>query len=124
MINSPDVSREGSGPGGGEVVIGTTVPTPSPQNLAANKLIVAVHGVGDQLRYSTLQAVVNQFCQYFGEPAGIPLGAFHNRQSTFSVSERKKLEKIAFAEVYWAAIPRRVTQEKYTLEEAKMWATT
>ena len=124
MTNSPDVSRESGGPGGSDVIIGTTVPAPSPQNLNATKLIVAVHGVGDQLRYSTLQAVVNQFCQYYGEPAGIPLGAFHNRQSTFSASGRKRLEPIAFAEVYWAAIPRRVTREKYTLEEAKMWATT
>jgi hypothetical protein len=124
MTNSPDVSRETGGPGGSDVIIGTTVPSPSPQNLKASKLIVAVHGVGDQLRYSTLQAVVNQFCQYYGEPAGIPLGAFHNRQSTFSASERKRLEGIAFAEVYWAAIPRRVTEQKYTLEEAKMWATT
>src|SRR6185503_3919416 len=38
--------------------------------------------------------------------------------------ERKKLETLAFAEVYWAAIPREIVEDKHTLEEAKRWATT
>jgi hypothetical protein len=108
------------------VAVGTTVPAPTPQNLKATKLIVAVHGVGDQSSYATLQSVFNQFCRFHGEPSGIPLGAFHNGQSTFSVpaNERKKLESLAFAEVYWAGIPREVVKEEHTLEEAKRWATT
>jgi hypothetical protein len=126
MPSVAEVTEETKPSGTGQVVVGTTVPASTPRNLAAKKLIVAVHGIGDQASYATLQAVFNQFCRFHGEPSGIPLGAFHNGQSTFSVDrhERQTLEALAFAEVYWAAIPRRVVAQKHTLEEAKRWATT
>jgi len=126
MQNVAGATHETTRSGSGEMVVGTTVPASTAQNLAAKKLIVAVHGVGDQSSYATLQSVFNQFCRFHGEPSGIPLGAFHNGQSTFSVDshERKKLETLAFAEVYWASIPREIVEEKHTLEEAKRWATT
>jgi len=126
MQSVAEVTEETKPSGTGQVVVGTTVPASTPRNLAAKKLIVAVHGIGDQASYATLQAVFNQFCRFHGEPSGIPLGAFHNGQSTFSVDrhDRQTLEALAFAEVYWAAIPRRVVAQKHTLEEAKRWATT
>ena len=126
MQSVADVTQETKPARTGQVVVGSTVPASTPENLAAKKLIVAVHGIGDQASYATLQAVFNQFCRFHGEPSGIPLGAFHNGQSTFSVdrNERQKLEALAFAEVYWAAIPRKVVAQQHTLEEAKRWATT
>jgi hypothetical protein len=121
-----EASNETKQPPTGRMVVGTTVPAPTQQNVAAKKLIVAVHGVGDQSSYATLQSVFNQFCRFHGEPSGIPLGAFHNGQDTFSVgrNDPRKLESLAFAEVYWASIPREIVAEKHTLEEAKRWATT
>jgi hypothetical protein len=126
MESGAETSQATDRPGTPEVAVGKTVPTATPQNLAAKKLIVAVHGVGDQSSYATLQSVVDQFCRFHGEPSGVSLGAFHNGQSTFSVSsdDRRKLESLAFAEVYWAPIPRKVVEDKHTLEEAKRWATT
>jgi len=42
-----------------------------------NKIFVAVHGMGDQVRCETVQAVAYQVCRYFGRPAGLPLGHLH-----------------------------------------------
>ncbi|HEV7348838.1 hypothetical protein [Telluribacter sp.] len=91
------------------------------------KVIVAVHGVGDQYSFSTLQSVVNQFCRFFGEPTAIPLGCFHDDRISFSLKPpypHEKLKSISFAEVYWAKIPREVISDQHTLEEAKKWANT
>jgi hypothetical protein len=91
------------------------------------KLVVAVHGVGDQYSYATLQSVVNQFCRHYKQPVDIPLGAFHNGRSAFSVGAGEldsPLTSFGFAEVYWATIPRKLVANKHTLEEAKKWATT
>lgn len=38
------------------------------------KIIVAVHGVGDQVRSETVQKVINRFVRYHGETMGVPLG--------------------------------------------------
>ncbi len=46
------------------------------------KIIVAIHGIGDQFRYETIQAVANQVCGYFGKPPAIPLGRFHSQLYT------------------------------------------
>ena len=42
------------------------------------KVIVAVHGIGDQTKYSTPQQVLARFCEYHGAVAAVPLGNFHN----------------------------------------------
>ena len=91
------------------------------------KVIVAVHGIGDQYSYATIQSVVNQFCGYYNQPAAVPLGNFHGDQAAYSIPSpypREPFERLAFAEVYWAAIARNVVNEKYTLEETKKWART
>ena len=106
---------------------GGTVVTPDVARQDITKLVVAVHGVGDQYSYATLQSVVNQFCRHYKRPMDIPLGAFHNDRPFFSI-EKEELEgpltNFGFAEVYWATIPQKLVADKHTLEEAKKWATT
>jgi hypothetical protein len=41
------------------------------------KILIAVHGIGDQLQCSTIQQVANQLCRFYGDPADIPLGQLH-----------------------------------------------
>jgi hypothetical protein len=36
-----------------------------------------VHGIGNQFRYSTIQAVTSRFASYCERPITQPLGAFH-----------------------------------------------
>src|SRR5262249_7190029 len=40
------------------------------------KIIVAVHGIGEQIRSETIQAVANQLCLYCDLPPTMPLGRF------------------------------------------------
>ena len=112
---------------GVHVEVAATITAPTPPDSRVKKIIVAVHGVGDQYTYATLQAVVNQFCAFYRQPAGVPLGKFHNGTATFLLPDpypRDPFERLAFAEVYWARIPRTIVDEKHTLEEAKKWAQT
>ena len=39
------------------------------------KIIVAVHGIGEQLRGETSRSVAYQVCRYWEVPASMPLGA-------------------------------------------------
>lgn len=98
-----------------------------PPNTPVTKVIVAVHGIGDQQSYATIQSVVNQFCGYYQHPAAVPLGSFHTGEPTFSAHPpypADPFDRFAFAEVYWAGIPRELVESRYTLEEAKQWAHT
>ena len=52
------------------------------------RVVVAVHGVGDQYTYATIQSVVNRFCGFYGQPAAVPLGNFHIDDATFSVEDK------------------------------------
>lgn len=91
------------------------------------KVVVAVHGIGDQYSYATIQSVLNQFCGYYHHPATVPLGSFHTGKAAFTVQtphSREPFGHFAFAEAYWAPIPRRLVDQKYTVEEAKQWART
>src|SRR5262249_51198780 len=42
------------------------------------KAIVAIHGVGDQIKYATVRAVLNQFSAFRGDLLTVPLGRFHS----------------------------------------------
>lgn len=107
------------------------------------KVIVAVHGIGDQANFGTIQQTAHAFCRYMGVPASFPLGRFHGRLSSVvralvptsppDPAWRPGAEgtpqdpvpwPLAFAEIYWANVPREVIKEGYTLEEAKRWART
>jgi hypothetical protein len=109
------------------VETGGTVVTPDNARQDVTRLVVSVHGVGDQYSYATLQSVVNQFCRHYKQPMDVPLGAFHNGRPVFSIEKGEldsPLASFAFAEVYWARIPRELVADQHTLEEAKKWATT
>ena len=102
------------------------------------KIIVGVHGIGDQVRNETIQAIVRQFCKHYGASGAVPLGRYHSAFSPKpgTVTPRvffpegpsdpplqAKLDfTIGFAEVYWADIPRRIVSRGYTLEQATTWA--
>jgi hypothetical protein len=96
---------------------GTTVP---------RKVIVAVHGIGDQTRYATVQQVLAQFARYHGRAAAVPLGSFHAQGDSvvFTPRNPQEISDLGFTEVYWADIPRRVVAEKYLLEDTQAWVRT
>lgn len=110
-----------------DVQVTATVTGPASPDSPVTKIVVAVHGVGDQYSFATIQSVVNQFCSFYSQPAGVPLGNFHTGRTTFSLPgpyPREPFARLAFAEVYWAKIPRTVVDDKHTLEESKKWAQT
>lgn len=98
--------------GRGAVEAGGSVSALAGGEQKVKKVIVAVHGVGDQYNFATIQAVVNQFCRFHGEPR-------------FSISPpfpEGTFDHLAFAEVYWAKVPREVVGDQHTIEESKKWA--
>jgi hypothetical protein len=93
------------------------------------KVIVAVHGVGDQFQYATAQSVVNRFCGYYFEnqPAAVPLGQLHREPRPVRAPRPPfddKSPDLSFEEVYWAPVPRDPVKAGHILEEAKAWART
>lgn len=93
------------------------------------KVIVAVHGVGDQIRYATIRQVLSHFCQYHGDVASVPLGNFHANTNSLKLTSSDPpyspdLQELAFAEVYWADIAREVVNKKFDLEDIKPWVQT
>jgi hypothetical protein len=94
-----------------------------------SKILVAVHGIGNQFEYATIQSVAFALCRFHGEAASIPLGRFHlDRPGTYVHPldpEREGFGRsVGFAEIYWADIPRAVVEKKYILEGAQRWAKT
>ena len=95
------------------------------------KIVVAIHGIGDQFAYATIQSVAYQFCKYYDVPAAIPLGRFQSKlvgaQGAFLVESPPDPAipgEIGFAEVYWANVPRVPVREGFILEQATVWAKT
>jgi hypothetical protein len=91
------------------------------------KVIVAIHGVGDQHNYATIQSVVHQFCRFYELPAGVPLGRFYSGDGPVSIGApypENLFAGFTFAEVYWAKIPRDMVDGKHVIEESKKWADT
>jgi hypothetical protein len=111
---------------------------PTFEDRKVTRLVVAVHGIGSQFRYSTVQAVTGRFAAYCREPMTQPLGAFHPDKlilepdspelGAYLFECPKNFEKefagLAFAEVFWADIPERAADTKNTTEETKAWAQT
>jgi hypothetical protein len=103
-----------------------------------NKFLVAVHGIGDQVRGTTIQLVARRLCKYCNVPANIPLGRFNAAlfMAPWEAPPPRPLafpadppfpappDGIFFAEAYWADICREAVKKGYTLEEAKRWAHT
>lgn len=89
------------------------------------KIIIGVHGVGDQTGCETIQAIHRRFARYFGVPPALPLGKLRSAIDEAGVylwDVPGKGMTIGFAEVYWAGIARGVANEGYTLEEPRKWA--
>jgi len=104
-------------------------------------IVVAVHGIGQQSRYSTVRSVATRLAASKTLLAGgkdrpvapQPLGYFHSEvRGITSVSllddaailAPAALASTGFAEVFWADIPEQVVKEGSTLEETKAWART
>ena len=107
------------------------MPTPSASPASAvKKIIVAVHGIGDQVRNETALATTIRFCDFYAYPGMVPLGAFYGAlehgQPAVVINDppvRPGLSgELGFAEVYWADVARRISTERYTLQETKAWA--
>lgn len=112
------------------------------QGRYCKKLVVAVHGMGDQVRNEFVQDIAAHFARYYARPDGdtndgvpsqatrLPLGLWSNggtpvEDDVVGFVPRAKnswLTQFGFAEVYWAHIPRKVDDEQYRLEESKKWA--
>jgi hypothetical protein len=113
------------------------------------KIIVAVHGVGDQVMSETVQKVIDRFCRYHGETMGVPLGKIKTISVRKHPYERKnrsgqtsphdcscepfemsdlgydgELGKLSFVEVHWADLAREVDENRFLLEEPKSWSKT
>jgi hypothetical protein len=111
---------------------------PTAEDLKVTRLVVAVHGIGNQFRYSTVQATASRFAAYCRSPITQPLGAFHPAKlitkpdspelGAYLFEPPKDFENefrgFGFAEVFWADIPERAADTKNTTEESKAWALT
>lgn len=118
----------------------TTQPpvVPTPEDLKVTRLVVAVHGIGSQFRYSTVQSVAGRFAAYCRKPMTLPLGAFHPAKlitqpdspelGAYLFEPPKDFANdfsgFGFAEVFWADIPERAAATNNTTEESKAWAQT
>ena len=95
------------------------------------KVVVAIHGIGSQIRSSTIREVVRQFGDHQKKKLPLmPLGFFHfdpgfsTLVSRLSNDVDDPLSRIGFVEVFWADIPRGIVQKNDTLEETKAWGRT
>ena len=95
------------------------------------RIYVAIHGIGDQFQYATIQQVANRLGKYYDVAAPIPLGSFHSKAASEvgflflkTPPYDPRLLDVGLAEIYWADIPRAVQMEGYKLEESKKWAST
>lgn len=97
----------------------------------ADKIVVAIHGIGDQYQNATIQTVVSAFGRFAGYPAFMPLGFFHESSGKVRAARLEgppepgmPLGSMGFVEVYWANIPREAQTSGYIIEETKAWART
>lgn len=95
------------------------------------KVVVAVHGIGDQIAFETVQAVVKQFCKYNNLPATVSLGRLDSdiRSNRGALALMPPFDpdlplNVSFTEVHWADIAREVENKGYRLEDARHWART
>jgi hypothetical protein len=117
--------------------------SPSPENATSasastptipagvGKIVVAIHGIGNQYHNATVQSVVNIFSRCFAQAIAVPLGGFYATSGKIEAFQlrsppdvKPQMKDIGFVEVYWANIPRRVQRRGYKIEETKAWART
>jgi hypothetical protein len=95
------------------------------------KIVIAIHGIGDQYQNATVRSVVSIFGRCFDQATPVPLGGFYSADGSVQVfratpppSVKFPMSAIGFVEAYWADIPRRVQRRGYTIEETRGWART
>jgi hypothetical protein len=108
--------------------------SPTATQVPPTKILVAVHGIGDQIGYATVQSVASQVGAYYDIVSSIPLGRFYPTAGAESgkplpalmvlPQDPPQFRGIGFAEVYWAEIPRKIVEAGHILEETKRWART
>jgi hypothetical protein len=107
------------------------------------KLIIAVHGMGDQSRNDMARVVAGLFAKVFAKRTKIdnqairlPQGLWEGRDATSPVqddlisyspdeahaAELQDLADMAFAEIHWADIPRDIEENGHRLESPPQWA--
>ena len=104
-------------------------------------ILVAIHGIGEQSRNSTVRSVATRLAQSsfaLRSPDDLPplapqpLGWFYSDAQdvvkvaaldTFDAADHP-LARTGFTEVFWADIPEDVVREGRTIEETKAWART
>src|SRR5262245_1001219 len=98
---------------------------------AFETVVVAIHGIGNQLRSDTIRSVARRFGEMESPALPVmPLGFFNLGDaavvnvSRLDVSPGHRLAGVGFAEVFWADIPRQVVKSEDTLEETKAWGNT
>jgi hypothetical protein len=132
-VRTPRLASRGALPQTRSLPPADSMPTATP----LKKIIVAVHGIGDQVRNETVLSTTVRFCEYFRYPGMVPLGAFYQPPHVAGqpppppappliVSEPPSTAglsgEIGFAEVYWADLARDLSEDGYTLQETKAWA--
>lgn len=106
------------------------------------KLVIAVHGMGDQSRNDMVRCVAGLFAQVFADKTKIGTQAIHLPQGLWEGKDTKNpveddmisfapaaehaeklkdLSDMAFAEIYWADIPREI-EGAHRLEPSPQWA--
>src|ERR1700730_10483120 len=77
-----------------------------------SKVVISIHGIGDQYRFATIRSVVTRFGRYFDFPAAVPLGSFHAPAGSLQAfhfrpppSIPNNLGDIGFDKAYWADLP-------------------
>ncbi len=114
----------------GEAAASIAKSTPSGQP-PMTKVVVAIHGIGSQLRSDTIRSVARRFGDRSRPPLPVmPLGYFSIgptasvRVSRLDAPPTDSLASIGFAEVFWADIPEQVVKADDTLEETQAWGRT
>lgn len=103
---------------------------PQMNDSGITKIVVAIHGIGQQYRSETIRSVARRFGDTCTPAIPVlPLGYFNIAEgSDVRWSELETddpaLSRIGFAELYWADIPDELAKSNDTLEETKAWART
>lgn len=101
-------------------------------------VVLAVHGIGDQSRNSTILSTIIRFCDHHKYPGIVSLGAFYESLTqpdpaqppipayvVEAPPERSGLTgTMGFSEIHWAALAREISEDGYILQETKAWAAT
>lgn len=101
-------------------------PCAEAEHKRVKKLVIAIHGIGNQRRGETVRSVAHWFGKQSKDDLPlVPLGFFAMEEGDVRISRLESpgegLDDVGFAEIYWADIPRKAVKDGDTLEETKAW---